>query len=304
MEPTPWKAQYHGAPTANHRPAHSDATISYSRLTPTPEEELHDLICVGFGPASLAIAIAIHDALESPEREHLQGLQRRPPKVAFLERQSGFAWHSGMLLEGAKMQITFIKDMATLRNPCSPFTFLNYLHRKDRLVQFTNLNTFLPQRVEFEDYLRWCATSFDNIVSYGQEVQQIATEKSTGSEPVSFFTVRSKDINTGRESVRRARHVVVAIGGKADIPKPFPTGQPRIIHSSAYARTVRSILKDPQGQHRIAIIGSGQSAAEIFDNIQSQFPKSHTHLIIRGSALRPSDDSPLYDIPKLLSVTT
>ena len=60
--------------------------------------EVFDLVCIGFGPASLAIAVALHDLSV-------------PANVIFLERQSRFAWHAGMLLPGARMQISFLKDV-------------------------------------------------------------------------------------------------------------------------------------------------------------------------------------------------
>ena len=60
--------------------------------------EVFDLICVGFGPASLAIAVALRDLQISA-------------KILFLERQPRFAWHAGMLLPGARMQISFLKDV-------------------------------------------------------------------------------------------------------------------------------------------------------------------------------------------------
>src|SRR5258708_25901310 len=59
--------------------------------------DIHDLICVGFGPASLAIAVALHDALE--EANHISS----EPKVCFLEQQPEFRWHAGMMLPDAKM---------------------------------------------------------------------------------------------------------------------------------------------------------------------------------------------------------
>jgi L-ornithine N5-oxygenase len=170
-----------------------------SHLRYTPEDELHDLICVGFGPASLAIGVALHDALDGtdPSLVDVPGLQSRSPKVAFLEKQSQFAWHAGMLLPGAKMQITFMKDMATMRNPRSEFTFINYLHQKDRLVEFANLNTFLPARVEYEDYMKWCASWFEDVVAYSQEVVKIMPEKSPNGE-ITTFTVVSRNHLTGR----------------------------------------------------------------------------------------------------------
>jgi L-ornithine N5-oxygenase len=39
-------------------------------------------------------------------------------------------------------------------------------------------------------------------------------------------------------------------------------------------------------------VGSGQSAAEIFNDLQSRYPNSRTTLVIKDTALRPSDDSP------------
>ncbi|KAL6703325.1 L-ornithine N(5)-monooxygenase [Coniothyrium glycines] len=264
-----------------------------SHLRYTPEDELHDLICVGFGPASLAIGVALHDALEGTDSSlaDVPGLQTRPPKVAFLEKQSQFAWHAGMLLPGAKMQITFMKDMATMRNPRSEFTFINYLHQKDRLVEFANLNTFLPARVEYEDYMRWCASWFEEVVSYDQEVVKVMPEKSSTGE-ITTFTVISRNNSTGRVEERRTKHVVIASGGRPNIPKPFPSTHPRVIHSSKFSYMSKQILGDYNAPYTVAVVGNGQSAAEIFDFLHANYPNSKTRLLIKGGALRPSDDSP------------
>ncbi|KAL2355371.1 L-ornithine 5-monooxygenase (L-ornithine N(5)-oxygenase) [Cryomyces antarcticus] len=266
-----------------------------SHLQHTEDNELHDLICIGFGPASLAIAVALHDALDESHAptKSLPRLGARPPKIAFLERQRCFGWHTGMLLEGAKMQISFVKDLATLRNPRSEFTFLNYLHRNNRLVQFTNLSTFLPQRIEYEDYMRWCAGGFEEVVEYNQEVLEVSPIKSNyRSKVVDCFKVRSLNTRTRMFTNRRARHVVIAVGGKPHIPKNLHHPHPRVLHSSEYSIYVPSILTDPTKAYKIAVVGAGQSAAEIFHNLHSRYPNAKTSLIIKGAALRPSDDSP------------
>ncbi|KAF2761325.1 L-ornithine N5-oxygenase sida, partial [Pseudovirgaria hyperparasitica] len=265
-----------------------------SHLQYTEPDDLHDLVCVGFGPASLAIAVALHDSLDTPNIcRDLPNLSEHQPKVAFLERQPSFAWHAGMLLPGAKMQISFIKDMATLRNPRSEFTFMNYLHKNGRLVEFTNLGTFLPQRVEYEDYMRWCANWFNEVVEYDQEVVQIIPENlSTGSQKVESFIVKSRNRRTNTMTERRTRNVVIAAGGRPSIPKHLPQRHPKVIHSSQYSHVIRDLFKDPQYPYRAAVIGGGQSAAEIFENLHSHYPNSQTNLIIKGAALRPSDDSP------------
>jgi L-ornithine N5-oxygenase len=253
-------------------------------LRPAESDTIHDLVCVGFGPASLAIAVALHDSMEA-------GKLRQPPKVLFLERQPEFAWHAGMLLPGARMQISFIKDLASLRDPRSNFTFLNYLHKNNRLVDFTNLNTFLPARVEYEDYLRWCARHFDDVVRYQNEVQSVSPVQEEG--PLKTFSVTSRNTKTGAVTTYRARNVVIALGGQASIPKLFPQQHPRVIHSSQYAQQVPSILHDKSAAYRVAVIGAGQSAAEIFNNVQSLYPNSKTYLVMRSEFLKPSDDSPL-----------
>jgi L-ornithine N5-monooxygenase len=267
-----------------------DHALQWPNLTKTTSEEMVDLLCVGFGPASLAIAIALNDALEI--RNPLNG---RFPKVCFLERQKEFAWHAGMLLPGSKMQISFIKDLATLRDPRSNFTFLNYLKQHNRLVQFSNLGTFLPSRAEFEDYMRWCADHFTEVIEYGQEVTQILSADESGRQSrIEAFSVICRDVCDGSVTNRKARSVVIAVGGRPQIPAPFPQYDPRIIHSSQYRSRVPKLLTDKDKSYNIAIVGSGQSAAEIFRDLQKIYPNANTSLIIRDSALRPSDDSPLY----------
>ena len=248
-------------------------------------DAVDDLLCIGFGPASLAIAIAI--------REKFQYGDRRQPRVTFLEQQPKFSWHSGMLLPGSKMQISFIKDLATMRNPRSEFTFLNYLHQHSRLVQYSNLGTFLPARIEFEDYMRWCAEHFEDDVAYGQEVLSVHPGLTNGNGKVDHFAVRSRNRATGAIEVRHARHVVCAIGGKPRLPAPFPAQHARVIHSSSYVSRVQQALPEKDKPYRIAVVGSGQSAAEIFNDLHSRYPNSKTYMIIKDTALRPSDDSPL-----------
>src|ERR1044072_1421654 len=94
------------------------------------EGAVHDLVGVGFGPSNLALAIAVAErtASGSPRPDgHGGRLSAR-----FVERQASFGWHRGMLLEGATMQVSFLKDLVTLRNPSSRYGFLCYLHEPGR----------------------------------------------------------------------------------------------------------------------------------------------------------------------------
>jgi L-ornithine N5-oxygenase len=249
-------------------------------------EEVQDLICIGFGPASLAIAVALQERTGS-----FLGCR---PKVSFLERQPSFAWHAGMQLPGAKMQISFLKDLATPRNPQSPFTFLSYLYQRNRLNQFINLGTFLPTRLEYEDYLRWCARHFEELgmVSYGQEVLRVSPDVPSPTGKVTHFRIQSQDSRTGKMTSRFARHVVIAVGGTPMLPPEFPPNHPRVIHSSRYSTKLDSALPDNTKPYHIAVVGSGQSAAEIFNDLPARYPHAKVTMVIKGSSLRPSDDSP------------
>lgn len=190
------------------------------------------------------------------------------------------------------MQISFLKDLATPRNPRSKFTFINYLFSKNRLNTFINLDTFLPSRLEYEDYLRWCASHFEDRVSYGQEVLEVSPDLTLRNGKVAQFRVVSRDIVTGELSSRLARHVVIAVGGKGKVPAELPQFHSKVVHSSKYSQQVATALPDQNKSYNIAVVGNGQSAAEIFNDLPARYPNAKVTLIIKGTALRPSDDSP------------
>ncbi|PNS17154.1 Protein arginine N-methyltransferase 1 [Sphaceloma murrayae] len=287
---------YPRSPSARSSSVGSASSASHSTIGPSPylrrvaSDELHDLICVGFGPASLAIAVALHDSFSnSSSGQNASAL----PKVSFLERQPNFAWHAGMQIPGAKMQISFLKDLATLRDPRSEFTFMNYLHRNKRLTQFSNVGTFLPRRLEYEAYMRWCASAFEDCVNYNTEVLSVDPDTSASStKPVRTFTITSRNVSTGDITSLRTKHVLIAVGGRPKIPTSLPQSSSRVIHSSQYRRFLSSSSLPTSSPLRIAVIGGGQSAAEIFSDIPNSFPNSTSMLLIKSSALRPSDDSP------------
>jgi L-ornithine N5-oxygenase len=238
---------------------------------------IHDVIGIGFGPSNLALAIALEEKRQAGA--HLQPL--------FIERQPGFVWHPNMLLDHAHMQISFLKDLATLRNPTSRFTFVSYLHEKGRLQDFINLKTFFPSRHEFNDYFAWAAGHFEDRCVYGEQVFEVLPEKQGGA--VALLRVRSRD-EAGEVHERLARNLVVSIGGSAHVPECFRAfkDDPRIFHSQDYLRRIA----DNAQARKIAVIGAGQSAAEIFMDLHGRPCRPAVDLVMRARAIKPADDSP------------
>ncbi|AIG00698.1 L-ornithine 5-monooxygenase PvdA [Pseudomonas fluorescens] len=242
---------------------------------------VHDLIGIGFGPSNLALAIALQ------EREKAQGKL----DVLFLDKQADYRWHGNTLVSQSELQISFLKDLVTLRNPTSPYSFVNYLKAHGRLVDFINLGTFYPCRMEYNDYLRWVAGQFTEQSRYGEDV--LAIEPILHQQQVEALRVISRDAH-GEQLVRTARSVVVSAGGTPRIPEAFKALKEdgRVFHHSQYLSRMAQQPCVEGRPMRIAIIGGGQSAAEAFIDLNDSFPSVQVDIILRGSALKPADDSP------------
>ncbi|KVU44659.1 ornithine monooxygenase [Burkholderia ubonensis] len=244
-------------------------------------ETVFDLIGVGFGPSNLALAVRLAERSGARTLAH-----------CFVERQPAFGWHRGMLLDDCRMQISFLKDLVTMRDPTSRYTFINYLFQRGRLNEFINLKNFYPTRVEFHDYLSWVADAFDEHVHYGETVTGIEPVRGSGAR-IDALRVLSRDA-AGHERQRVTRALSVGVGGAPAIPDAFAAlGQDRVIHSSTYLADIGRLADAGAGERRrIAVIGAGQSAAEVFIDLARRFPHVDASLVMRAGALKPADDSP------------
>ncbi len=244
-------------------------------------DSMYDFIGAGFGPSNMALAIALEEA-SSLKKKHLTH--------CFIEKQAAFQWHGGMLLDHTKMQISFMKDLATIRNPTSHFTFLNYLSSQGRLEDFINLKTFYPSRQEFNDYLSWVAQHFDQKCHYGESVTAIKPVVNNGQ----VIAVETHSVNdAGQAVVRQGRNLVLGIGGRPNVPDVFEhIKTDRVIHSSQYLKKIDSVKALLGRAPRIAVIGGGQSAAEIYLNLADSVPESSLNMIFRAGSLKPADSSP------------
>lgn len=248
-------------------------------LTPTAP---HDLIGIGFGPSNLALAIALQERAEQGGRSF---------DALFLERQPDYSWHGNTLVAQSELQISFLKDLVTLRNPSSRFSFVNYLKAHGRLVDFINLGTFYPCRMEYNDYLRWVAQQFAEQSRYGEQVLRV--------EPIVEGDGRVQRLNVvsqhqGREVHRQTRSVIVSTGGTPKIPQAFASfkDDPRVFHHARYLSAMATQPCSRGEPMRIAVVGAGQSAAEAFIDLNDSYPNVQVDMILRAAVLKPADDSP------------
>ncbi|MFI8400046.1 lysine N(6)-hydroxylase/L-ornithine N(5)-oxygenase family protein [Streptomyces sp. NPDC085463] len=248
-----------------------------SQALPDDAPLIHDLIGIGFGPSNVAMAIALS--------EHNANVGREDTVTAhFFERQPRFGWHRGMLIDDATMQVSFLKDLVTLRNPSSEYTFLRYLQSKGRLIDFVNHKNLFPLRVEFHDYFEWAAAKVDDMVSYGHEV--VSVEPVVRDGVIEYLDVTAR---SGTETVvHRARNLVVGTGLRPLMPEGVERGD-RVWHNSELLAKVEGLEgADPA---RFVVVGAGQSAAENVAYLHRRFPDAEICAVFSRYGYSPADDS-------------
>lgn len=254
-----------------------------SQARPDDAPPVHDLIGIGFGPSNVALAIALS--------EHHAGVGgERPVTARFVERQPRFGWHRGMLIDDATMQVSFLKDLVTLRNPASRYSFLCYLQSRGRLVDFVNHKSLFPLRVEFHDYLEWAAAQVDDMVSYGREAVEIRPVTAPGDpETVEYLDVVTRAAAPGGpETVLRARNLVIGTGLTPRMPDGLDRTE-RVWHNCELLdRTAALQDADPR---RFVVLGAGQSAAETVAHLHGRFPRAEVCAVFSRYGYSPSDDS-------------
>ena len=202
-------------------------------------KEIYDLIGVGIGPFNLGLA-----ALSEP----IHGF-----KTLFFDKTPGFNWHPGLMLEGATLQVPFMADLVTMADPTSAYSFLNFMKETGRIYKFYIRENFFLFRKEYNAYCQWVAKQLQSCL-FGQEVVDIIPESG-------LYRVQVKDLGSGTEKNYWAKKLVLGTG-----TSPYVPPQARdclgdhVIHTSEFLNRQGEIVS----KKSIAVIGSGQSAAEVF----------------------------------------
>ena len=229
---------------------------------PNKTNHIYDLVGVGIGPSNLSTASLLSEVDQISAR--------------FFEMNKEFNWHPGMLFPEATLQVSYLKDLVTLVDPTNPLSFLNFLSTNKRLYRFLTAGFSKIKRREFNQYLRWVCDSLDSL-EFNSKVEDIQYNGD-------LFT-----IHTNRKTVF-SKNLVMATGLTPKVPdciKPFQCSQ--VFHAIHYLKqNVQTKGK------RIAVIGGGQSGAEIAYKLlskQEDAPSKLTWISSRPN-FDPIDDSP------------
>lgn len=211
---------------------------------PRTDPRIYDFAGIGVGPFNLGLA-----ALSEPV-DGLDGV--------FLEQRESFDWHPGMMLEPAHLQVPFMADLVTLADPTSPYSFLNFLKQTGRLYRFYIRENFYPLRAEYNQYCQWVAGQLRSVrfsttvldITYDGGVYRLSVQGPDGPE------------------VLLARRLVLGTGTSPYVPASCDgivsaaarEGGGLVLHNADYLLRKSEL----QARRSITIVGSGQSAAEIY----------------------------------------
>ncbi|RJK98026.1 lysine N(6)-hydroxylase/L-ornithine N(5)-oxygenase family protein [Vallicoccus soli] len=201
---------------------------------------VHDFVAVGIGPFNLGLA-----ALSAPVPD-LSGV--------FLDAREEFAWHHGMMIEGATIQVPFLADLVTMADPTSPYSFLAYLKATGRLYPFYIRESFYPLRAEYDAYCRWVAGRVPGL-RWGRRVERVEHDAALGA-----YRVHARDVRSGASEVHLGRRLVLGVGTAPWVPEPARGLPGPAWHTASYLQHKEEL----QALGHVTVVGSGQSAAEVY----------------------------------------
>ncbi|MBK2094191.1 SidA/IucD/PvdA family monooxygenase [Francisella philomiragia] len=231
--------------------------------------KIYDIIGIGIGPFNLGLAALLND---------------KPINCLFFDKKDNFSWHPGLMMNWTTLQVPFLADLVTMADPTSEFTFLNYLHKKNRMYKFYFKENFFIPRQEYNDYCLWVSQKC-NSCKFGYEVINIEHQIDSLNKAW-CITVKDKD---NLEQQYLTKNIVLGLGTSAYLPSKLQN-KANIHHSSEYLNIKDQALKD---QH-ITLIGSGQSAGEIFlDLMKSKDDSTKISWLTRSKGFFPMEYSKL-----------
>src|SRR5690606_8676932 len=139
------------------------------------------------------------------------------------------------------------------------------------------------------------AGHFAHQCRYGESVTSV--EPVLIRDRVKKLRILSCDAG-GKETVREARSLVVGAGGTPHIPDVFwpVKDSKRIFHHARYMEAMADQAWSAGKPLRVAIVGGGQCSAEVFIDLNDQYPTAKVDVIVRSVSLKPADSSPFVNV--------
>ncbi|AKC65458.1 lysine N(6)-hydroxylase/L-ornithine N(5)-oxygenase family protein [Bacillus altitudinis MN12] len=232
-----------------------------------------DVIGIGIGPFNLGLAAL------SEEVDEIDAL--------FFERSEAFHWHPGMLIEGTTLQVPFLADLVSMADVKSKYSFLNYLQEQNRLYSFYFLEDFHIPRKEYSHYCRWVADQLDSC-RFGMNVESVSIVEKDGEKR---YEVHVRHVKDQTVEVFESKHLVLGIGTQPAVPASLqPALGDRVFHSADYLKRKKEGCFKGKS---VTVIGSGQSAAEVFYDILSDDEAKDIHWFTRSKGFFPMEYSNL-----------
>jgi lysine N6-hydroxylase len=216
-------------------------------------KKVYDFIGVGIGPFNLGLA-----ALSSTIKD-LEAL--------FFDQQQQFRWHPGMLLDHATLQVPFLADLVTLADPTNPLSFLSYLKAHNRIYQFYIREDFFLLRQEYNRYCQWALSQLP-CCRFSHRVEYISYTEG-------LYVLAVSNLQTGETTDYHCRKLVLGTGTSPYLPAAArQLNSEQVFHTGSYLEN----KSRAQQSASISIIGSGQSAAEIFYDLLADRQQHHYRL--------------------------
>ncbi|UVE52326.1 lysine N(6)-hydroxylase/L-ornithine N(5)-oxygenase family protein (plasmid) [Haloferax larsenii] len=214
------------------------------------DDHVYDVVGIGLGPFNLGLAAMLDSVDEDVD-------------AAFLERDAEFQWHEGMLLDGTTLEVPFLADLVTLADPTSEYSYLNYVRETGRIYEFYFYETFQVPRREYNDYLRWVVDRLDTC-RFNRDVTEVRWDSEA-----SCYVITAHHPEADERFEYRAENIAFGIGSQPSIPENL-RGHPEddVFHTARYRHNRERVLDADS----VTVVGSGQSAAEVFQDLLQRQP--------------------------------
>ncbi|MFD1564461.1 lysine N(6)-hydroxylase/L-ornithine N(5)-oxygenase family protein [Haloarchaeobius amylolyticus] len=206
-------------------------------------DETLDVVGIGLGPFNLSLAALLEGAPADVD-------------AVFLEQESEFSWHEGILIEGTTLEVPFLADLVTITDPTNEYSFLNYLRTKNRIYEFYTYRKFEIPRQEYNEYCRWVAESINGC---------LFSRRVTAVESIDEgYRVVAENPTTDENYTYRTENIVIGVGTEPNVPNQFANlPSEDVFHTASYLDRRERCL----GAESVTVIGSGQSAAEVMKDL-------------------------------------